>query len=138
MSETEVRRGKLWMALPTAIAAGVTNVFVFFLFMVAYGNLIDPGHADIYYQEAANRFGPYLSIIAGMPIMFIAGVLLRRFYGNNGLKIGLLAWAIYLVLDVAIIAAVGQLGNLSVLVAVSFTTKLLAIYLGAKPRAVAI
>lgn len=138
MSETGDRRGKLWMALPTAIAAGVTNVFVFFLFMVVYGQIIDPGQDDIYYQEVANRFGPYSSIIAGMPIMYIAGVILRRLFGNDGLRIGSYAWAIYLVLDVAIIAAVGQLGNLSMLVAISFATKLIAVYLGARPRANAV
>lgn len=136
MSSDTTQKPRLWVALPTAIAAGAANVFLFFLFMVLYGHVIDPGHEDSYYQEAANRFGPYASIIGGVPVFFAAGVLLRRFLCSKALKIGITAWAIYAVIDVAIIIGVaGQLVDFLSVVAVSFATKLAAIYLGARTRA---
>ncbi len=124
------------MALPTAIIAGVANVTLFFLFMVLYGYVINPGHEDSFYQEAANRFGPYASIIGGIPVFFIAGLLLRQFLGTRALRIGIVAWGIYFVLDVAIIlaAAADKFISFLPLIVVSFATKLAAIYLGARTR----
>ena len=125
---------RLLLAFPTAIVVGILNVFLFFLFMVLYGYVINPGHEESFYQDAANRFGPYVSIIAGIPVMYIAGVILRRFLRSDGLKVGILAWFIYLVIDVSIVIAAGQIFNFLPHVVVSFVTKLVAIYLGAKPR----
>lgn len=137
MNSENKQSSKLWVALPTAIVAGVVNVFLFFLFMVLYGQVIDPGHADSYYQEAANRFGPYASIIGGIPVFFVTGVLLRRFLGERALKVAVTAWAIYLAVDLAIIIAVAggeALGFLPQMI-VSFVSKLAAIYFGARVRA---
>jgi len=134
MSNENKQSSKLWVALPTAIIAGVANVMLFFLFMVLYGHVINPGHEDSFYQEAANRFGPYASIIGGMPVFFLTGVVLRRFLGERALKVAITAWAIYLVVDVAIIIAVAadQIAAFLPLMVVSFATKLAAIYLGAR------
>lgn len=125
---------KLWVALPAAIVAGVVNVFLFFLFMVLYGNVINPGHEENFYQEAASRFGPYASIIGGIPVFFLTGILLRRFLGTRALKVAITAWAIYLAVDLAIIIAVaaGQMTSFLPHMIVSFATKLAAIYLGAR------
>lgn len=123
---------KLWLALPTAIIVGICNVFAFFLFMVLYGHLINPGQEDQVYQDAASRFGPYASIIAGIPIMYLAGRVLRRSLGPRAVKIGIVAWCIYLAVDVAIVTAMGQILNFLPHIIVSFTTKLAAIYFGAK------
>ena len=129
-------KAKLWVALPTAIVAGIVNVFLFLLFMVLYGHVISPGYEESYYQEAANRFGPYASIIGGIPVFFLAGVVLRRFLGERALKVAIAAWAIYLAVDLAIVIAVAAEKILSFLplMAVSFATKLAAIYLGARTR----
>lgn len=137
MNSNKMQNSKLWAALPTAILAGVANVFLFFLFMVLYGHVIVPGHEDGYYQEAANRFGPYASIIGGMPVFFVAGLVLRRFLGQRALRVGIAAWCIYVALDTAIIlaAASEQFLNFLPLMVVSFATKLAAIYLGARTRA---
>ncbi len=130
----ENKRSRLWVALPTAIIAGVANVTLFFLFMVLYGHVIKPGHEDSFYQEAANRFGPYASIIGGIPVFFVTGLVLRRFLGTRALKIGIAAWAIYFVLDVAIIvtAASDKFLSFLPLIVISFATKLVAIYFGAR------
>lgn len=124
----------MWVALPTAIVAGVVNVFLFFLFMVLYGQVIDPGHPDEYYQAAANRFGPYASIIGGIPVFFLTGSLLRRFLRERALRVAITAWVIYVIVDLAIIIAVaaGQMTSFLPLMVVSFATKLAAIYFGAR------
>jgi hypothetical protein len=135
MENKNNKSSRLWVALPTAILAGALNVFLFFLFMVLYGYVIDPGQQDSHYQEAASKFGPYASIIGGIPVMFLAGLTLRRFFGRRALRIGIAAWAIYLALDLAIIIAVGQLITFLPHIFVSFSTKLMAIYLGSRTSA---
>lgn len=132
MSSENRQSSRLWIALPTAILAGVANVSLFFLFMVLYGYVIAPGHEDIYYQDAANRFGPYASIIGGIPVFFLAGVMLRRFLGERALKVAIVAWGIYVAIDFAILIAVGQFTAFLPHIVVSFATKLGAIYLGAR------
>lgn len=46
MNET-LSNTKLWLALPTAILVGILNVFLFFLFMVLYGHVIDPATVKV-------------------------------------------------------------------------------------------
>lgn len=125
---------KLWVALPTAIVSGIVNISLFFLFMVLYGHVINPGHDDAFYQDAAGRFGPYASIIGGIPVFFIAGRLLRRFLGERAIKVAIAAWVIYVAVDFAIIVAVAsdQIVAFLPLLATSFGTKLAAIYFGAR------
>ena len=134
MSDDKTQSSRLWVALPTAIIAGIANVTLFFLFMVLYGHVINPGHEDAFYQEAATRFGPYASIVGGIPVFFLTGVVLRRFLGTRALKVGIAAWCIYFVLDVAIIlaAAADQFMSYLPLIVVSFATKFVAIYFGAR------
>ncbi len=128
-------KGKLFLALPVAIVVGILNVFLFFLFMVLYGHVINPGHEDSFYQEAANRFGPISSIICGIPLMYLAGRWIGKRVGPQlAIKAALLVWLIYFIVDVAIVAAAGFLIGLYpvAVVAISFTTKLIAVYLGGR------
>lgn len=127
---------KNWLlyAVPAAFAAGVANVLLFFLFMVVYGHVIDPGHPESYYQEAAGRFGPYASIVGGIPIMYLVGVLFRRLLGGNAVKAGIAAWAIYIAVDIALLVAVGKFTSFLPQISVSFATKLAAVYFGARLR----
>lgn len=119
---------------PAAFAAGVANIMLFFLFMVVYGHVINPGHQESYYQEAAGRFGPYASIVGGIPIMYITGRILRGLLGSNAIKAGIAAWAIYVVVDMSIVVAVGQFISVVPQIVVSFVTKLIAVYFGARLR----
>lgn len=132
MSEN-VTFSKLWIAFPTAIVVGILNVFLFFLFMVLYGYVINPGHNDQFYQDAANRFGPIASIIGGIPLMYLAGRWIGKRVGPQlAINAALLVWLIYFAVDVAIVAASGFLISLLPLVAISFATKLIAVYLGGR------
>jgi hypothetical protein len=125
-------KAKLWIALPTAIVVGILNVFLFFLFMVLYGHVIDPGHEEQFYQDAAGRFGPIASIIGGIPLMYLAGRWIGKRVGPQlAVKAALLVWLIYFTVDVAIVAASGFLIGLLLMVVISFATKLAAVYLGA-------
>jgi len=124
---------KLWIAFPTAIVVGILNVFLFFLFMVLYGYVINPGHEDQFYQDAANRFGPIASIISGIPLMYLAGRWIGKRVGPQlAIKAALLVWLIYFTVDVAIVAASGFLFSLLPMVVISFSTKLIAVYLGGR------
>ena len=131
---SEIRsKAKLWIALPTAIVVGILNVFLFFLFMVLYGHVINPGHEEQFYHDAANRFGPIASIIGGIPLMFLAGHWIGKRVGVQlAIKAALLVWLIYFIVDVAIIAASGFLLSILPMVVISFATKLAAVYLGAR------
>ena len=132
MSET-LSKTKLWIALPTAIVVGILNVFLFFLFMVLYGHVIDPGHEDQFYQDAAGRFGPISSIICGIPLMYLAGRWIGKRVGAQlAIQAALLVWLIYFTVDVAIVAASGFLISLLPMVVISFATKLAAVYLGSR------
>ena len=132
MSEN-VTFSKLWITFPTAIVVGILNVFLFFLFMVLYGYVINPGHNDQFYQDAANRFGPIASIIGGIPLMYLAGRWIGKRVGPQlAINAALLVWLIYFAVDVAIVAASGFLISLLPLVAISFATKLIAVYLGGR------
>ena len=132
MPDTAEKR-KLWLALPLAIVTGILNVLCFFIFMVIYSYAIDPGHDQAYYTEAANRFGPISSIICGMPLMYLAGRWIGKRVGPQlAVTAGLLVWAVYFVLDGAIVAASGALMTILPLFAISFATKFAAAYLGAR------
>lgn len=136
MNTDSTQKSRLWVALPTAIIVGVANIFVFFVFMVLYGHVINPGLEESHYQEFANRYGPYSHIIAGIPIMFVTGLILRRYLGARALKVAILAWAIYVAIYLMILIAAGEIMNVLPFFVVSFATKLAATYLGARTPAV--
>lgn len=132
MDQTSIRP-RLWIALPTAIVVGILSVFLFFLFMVLYGHVIDPGHEELFYHEAANRFGPIASIIGGIPLMYLAGRWIGKRVGPQlAIKAALLVWLVYFLVDVTIVAASGILLSLLPMVGISFSTKLIAVYLGGR------
>lgn len=121
------------LALPVALGVMVLNVVIFVLFMVVYGNAINPGHPEAFYHEYAKQAGPYSSIIAGIPLMFLAGRWYgKKFNGSNCVKAALLIWLIYFVIDLVIIAFSGELINILALFIVSFSTKFLGAYFGGK------
>ena len=127
------RKVRLWLALPAAIVTGILNVVCFFLFMVLYSYAIDPGHDQDHYSEAANRLGPYSSIICGMPLMYLAGRWIGKRVGPQlAITGGVLVWAIYFVLDLGIIVASGALMSILLLFVISFVTKFAAAFLGAR------
>ncbi|MBK8915649.1 MAG: hypothetical protein IPM64_13825 [Phycisphaerales bacterium] len=120
----------------------VLNIVMSILYMVIYGHLINPGHPKEFYDEHIKAAAPYCSIVAGIPLMFLAGLWVAGWADAGagstaplGLKAALAVWMTYAVIDLAIVLAAGAKEGLTtkmwVLVAVSLITKLAAAWAGA-------
>jgi hypothetical protein len=124
---------RLASLIGVALLVMVLNVAMSFLYMVVYGYLINPGHPKGYYDEHIKVAAPYCSIVAGMPLMFLAGLWVAGWWGGQlGVKAALVVWLAYAIIDLGIVlAAGGMTAKDTVLVAVSLLTKLAAAYAGA-------
>ena len=126
-----MEKNRWWIAIPAALLVMIANIVIAVLWVAVYSHLIDPGHDEAYYEAYAQTSVPYSAIIAGMPLMFLAGRLIgSKFPKGNSVKAALLVWFIYFLIDFSIIALTGKLALLALLFTVSFVTKLGAAYLG--------
>ena len=127
--------GRVLALIGVALLVLVTNVAISVLYMVVYGHILDPGHEPKYYQDHIQVAGPYCSIVAGIPILFLAGWWVagwrRRSMGFRG---ALIIWLAYTIIDLAILLMAGLSFGVGVLFVISFATKLAAVYLGACTR----
>jgi hypothetical protein len=115
-----------------ALLVMVANVVVSVLYMVVYSYLIDPGHEKQYYDDHIQIAAPYCSIVAGVPLMFLAGWWISGWWeGEYAIRSAVIVWLAYAVIDVSIMLAAGLTSRIALLVAVSLITKLAAIYFGA-------
>ena len=120
-----------WL-IGVAILVMIANVAVSILYMVVYSYLIDPGHEKQYYDEHIQMAAPYCSIVAGIPLMFLAGWWVGGWWqGESAVRSALIVWLVYAVIDVAIMLASGLTSRMAILVAVSILTKLASVYAGA-------
>lgn len=133
MGESFISFSRIAWLIGIALLVMVANVVVSILYMVVYGYLIDPGHDQQYYDAHIQVAAPYSSIIAGIPLMFIAGRWVGTWWkGEFAIKSALVIWLTYAIIDVSIILAAGITPSIAVLAAVSMITKLAAVYLGAR------
>jgi hypothetical protein len=124
--------GRLAWLVGVALLVLVVNVAASILYMVVYGHLIDPGHEKQYYHDHIKVAAPYCSIVAGIPLMFLAGWWVGGWWeGEFAVKAALLVWLAYALIDIGVLLAAGLTARIAVLFAVSFLTKLAAVYLGA-------
>jgi len=124
--------GRVAWLVGVVILVLVANVAVSFLYMVVYGHLIDPGHDEQYYREHIKVAAPYCSIAAGIPLMFLTGWWVGGWWeGQYAVKAALVVWLAYALIDITVLVAAGLTRRIAVLFAVSFLTKLAAVYLGA-------
>lgn len=115
-----------------ALLVMVVNVAVSVLYMVVYSYVIDPGHEEQYYRSHIKVAAPYCSIVAGIPLMFLAGWWVGGWWeGQFAVKAALTVWLVYALIDFAVLLAVGLNCKIAALFAVSFLTKLAAVYFGA-------
>ena len=133
MGENFLTFSRVAWLIGIALLVMVANVVASILYMVVYSYLIDPGHDPDYYNAHIQVAAPYCSIVAGIPLMFLAGWVVGRWWqGKFAIKSALVVWLTYAVIDLAIILmAGGWTSRLAILVAVSLTTKLAAVYFGA-------
>jgi hypothetical protein len=124
--------GRLAWLVGVALVVLILNVAVSILYMVVYSYLIDPGHDEQYYINHIEVAAPYCSIVAGIPLMFLAGWWVGGWWeGGFAVKAGLVVWLTYALIDISVLLAAGLTASIAVLFAVSFLTKLAAAYLGA-------
>lgn len=123
---------RLGSLIGVALLVMVVNMAMSILYMVVYGHVINRGHPEEFYKEHVKVAAPYCSIVAGVPLMFLAGLWVAGWWGGQGgVKAALIVWLAYAVIDLAIVLASGVTGKMCVLVAVSLVTKLAAAYGGA-------
>lgn len=124
--------GRLAGLVGVALLVLVLNVGVSIVYMVVYSHLIDPGHDEQYYREHIKAAAPYCSIVAGMPLMFLAGWWVAGWWeGQFAVKAALGVWLAYALIDMSVLLAAGLTTGIAVLSAVSLLTKLAAVYVGA-------
>jgi hypothetical protein len=120
-----------------AVVVMVLNVVASVLYMVVYGHVINPGHPEEFYREHVAVAAPYCSIVVGMPLMYLAGLWVggwrrRAGCGVDGVRAGLVVWGAYFVIDLCALLVAGMSVKIAVLFVVSFVTKLVAVWVGAR------
>ena len=130
-----MRVGRIASLIGVAMLVMATNIAVSILYMVLYGHFIDPGHESKYYQDHIEVAAPYCSIVAGIPLMFIAGWWVAGWWQQEyGVKSSLAVGLAYAIIDLTILIAVGITLRVGVLFAISFASKLAAVWYGASTR----
>jgi hypothetical protein len=118
-----------------AILVLVANVGASILYMIVYSYVINPGHDPQYYNDHVQFAAPYLSIVAGVPLMFLAGWWVAGLWERSlGLRAAWIVWLAYASIDLAIVAAAGGPAGAEGLVLASVATKLAAAHFGASLR----
>ncbi|CAN5257025.1 hypothetical protein BH10PLA2_BH10PLA2_31600 [soil metagenome] len=124
--------GRVDWLVGVALLVMVVNVGLSVLYKVVFGHWIDPGHEEQYYHDHIQVAAPYSSIIAGFPLMFLAGWWVSRWWGGeSAIRAALVVWLTYALIDIGVVLAAGPTARIAVLSAVSVLTKLGAVYLGA-------
>ena len=127
--------GRLASLVGVALLVMAANVAASVLYMVVYSYVINPGHDEQYYRSHVAMAAPYSSIVAGIPLMFLAGWWVSGLWnGALGVKAALIVWAAFALIDFAMLFASGLTTRLAVLFVVSMLTKLAAVYFGALYR----
>lgn len=117
-----------------AIAVMALNVAISFGAVWVY-SLVDPGHPAAYYEAFAMRIAPVSSVIAGIPLMLLAGFLIAKGRSARSALIAAGAVAlVYIAIDFAILLAAGSGRDVWPWAAASHATKLLSALAGAKLR----
>ena len=132
MGEGFINLSRVGWLIGIAVLVMAANILVSILYMVVYGHLINPGHEKAYYDAHIQAAAPYSSIVAGIPLMFLAGYWISGWWeGRFAVESALVVWFVYVLIDVAALMASGFTTRMALLVAVSLITKLAAIYAGA-------
>lgn len=127
--------GRIVSLIGVALLVMVLNIAASVLYMVLYGHVINPGHEPKFYQDHIQVAGPYCSIVAGIPLMFVAGWWVAGWWDRSLATRGaFVVWLAYTVIDLTILFFAGLTFGVGVLFVVSFATKLAAAYAGATTR----
>jgi hypothetical protein len=133
MGDSFINLSRFAWLIGVALLVMIANMAASVLYMVVYSYVIEPGHDPQYYADHIQVAAPYCSILAGMPLMFLAGWWAGRWrHGVSASRSALVIWLVYAVIDVAIMVAAGLTSTMAVLVFISLATKLAAVWVGAQ------
>jgi hypothetical protein len=121
-----------WVAL-TVVGLEIALILSAVLWVTIYSYLINPGHDLTYYQNHAQFASPIVSVVVGIPFLFLACRWVGRKAGTRAVAMSLWVWAILFFIDILLILLGGALtAYIGAMVALSHTTKLLGAYFGGK------
>ena len=101
-------RGDLIRAPVAALLVMAANVVVSIAVVWAYSTFVAPGLAVADYEAFAMRAAPVSSVVAGVPLMLLAGFLVaRRRPLRSGLPPAAAVALLYIAIDAAIVTAAG-------------------------------
>ena len=124
--------GQVMRLVGVALLVLFLNVAASVAYMVVYSYMINTGHDEQFYREHIKVAAPYCSIVAGIPLMFLAGWWVAGWSGTqHAVQAALIIWLVYVLIDGAVVVAAGLTTRMAALVALSFLTKLAAVYVGA-------
>ena len=124
--------GRVAALVGCALGVMAANVAVTILYMIVYSYVIDVGHDKAYYDAHVTVAAPYCSIVAGIPLMFCAGLWVTGFWDVKlAVQSALIIGLTYAVIDIAVLMVWGLTFRIGVLVAISLLTKVAAVYCGA-------
>ena len=127
--------GRVALLVGVAVLVLLANVAASILYMVVYSYVIDPGHDPQYYNDHIQVAGPYCSMVAGIPLMFLAGWWVAGWWRRAlGVRAAWIVWLAYTVIDLTILLVAGMSFGVGLLFVVSFATKLAAVHVGASLR----
>jgi hypothetical protein len=128
---TSTPKSRWLLIVPAALIVLIGNIGIHILYMVAYSYLINPGQDVAHYQAHAQYTGPYSSIIAGIPLMFLVCWWIgKKFAAESSVTAALQVWLVYFLIDLTVVVLAGGLGGMSLLLVISHATKFAAAYLG--------
>ena len=115
-----------------ALAVMIANVAISFGIVWVYSAFISPGHTLSYYQSFAATAAPIGSVVAGIPLMLLAGFLLAKDRSRRDALLAAGAAAlVYILLDLTILLGAHASGSVWGWAALSQATKLAAALAGA-------
>ena len=126
------------LLLIPAAARGVmiANVAISFFMVWVYATFFNPGEPYAFYEAFAERAAPVSSVVAGIPLMLVAGYLLAKGRPRRGALLAAGAAAlVYILVDLAILLGAHASGSIWGWAALSHATKFLSALAGAALRA---
>lgn len=115
-----------------ALGVMIVNVAISVGVVWAYSAFVHPGQPFAHYQSFAEASAPISSVVAGIPLMLFAGMMLARGRPRRAAFAAAGAAALlYILLDLAALLGAGAAGAIWFLAALSHTTKLAAALAGA-------
>lgn len=127
-----MKRRDLLLIPAAALGVMVANVAISFGMVWIYSTFIKPDQLPSYYQGFAEAAAPIGSVVAGVPLMLLAGYLLARGRQQRAALLAAGAAAsVYILLDLAILIGAHASGSVWAWAALSQATKLAAALAGA-------